>query len=782
MPIRPSDIVRARGSLWRVLAIHDGPPGCRAFRLARLPPPFPVVSRTFVEPFDRIQATRDARQPKVVSPKAATQRLVSMCASDRTWLTPTSAGECNVELLDWQLMPVVAALGGYRRRILLADGVGMGKTIQAGLLIREILNRWPEGRVLVLVPAGLRLQWRDELKAKFNLRAELVDLNWVTVRSRDAPPGINPWAEPAVVITSHDFAKQLDVLPGPELLAWNAVIVDEAHGASPGTDRAALAGAVGRRAQHLLLLTGTPHNGDDAQYKALCALAGRSNEPPPLVLTRQVDTAHARPAPSWRLLRVKPSAAERALQDVFEHYVSRLEGGANGRALTELLIHLLRKRAASSALALMRTLMRRKESLRAERPAFQAGLPWHLDGQHDDELPDAVARLPGLDSPRAESAWLGAVIEAAHRARRDDSKVTALRRLVRRVREPVLVFTEFRDTLVHLERVLRGLGPIDLLHGGMAPHERHQSVERFVSGVSRILLATDAASEGVNLHRRCRLVVMIDLPWTPTRLTQRVGRVDRFGQRRRVHAVGLTSPGSFDTLLGERLADRRTRAAAALGASAQSGDDRDQLAQSASDELRRLLRCRLLRARLDDLSRGQEARVGPQTRDDLPVIAYLRPRRASRWSGALVVVDAQLCSNEDCIDRTVVGAHVPLPVPGLRSRAAIRQFVARHVSPLQPQILRAVREHLTRRWAASTLAWHRHRSCREAPEDAARPRPPIEQLPLFGHRYQATPHSAAIDCERADEPEAEARVYERLVPSVILLREGRGHLTVPGAG
>jgi len=150
-------------------------------------------------------------------------------------------------------------------------------------------------------------------------------------------------------------------------------------------------------------------------------------------------------------------------------------------------------------------------------------------------------------------------------------------RWLSRVHEPVLIFTEYRDTLTHLHQALSRTGlPDDAiveLHGGMTRAERQTVESSFVRGPARVLLATDAASEGLNLHQRCRCVINLEIPWSPVRLEQRIGRVDRIGQARRVHALNLVAAGTHEITIVGRVRDRQQRATEALRAVATSDFD-----------------------------------------------------------------------------------------------------------------------------------------------------------------------------------------------------------------
>jgi superfamily II DNA/RNA helicase len=192
---------------------------------------------------------------------------------------------------------------------------------------------------------------------------------------------------------------------------------------------------------------------------------------------------------------------------------------------------ILSKRAFSSATALRLSIERRLALLDDDSAPWQSSLPF--EAGDDAPLLGAMA----FDRPDDEKAVLSEILSAAKRASASESKVAALRRIIRRTFEPAIVFTEYRDTLELLHNALSDLRSICLLHGGLDGYQREEAIASFNGGGTDLLLATDAGAEGLNLQRRCRLVINLELPWTPTRLEQRIGRVDRLGQRRTVHAI-----------------------------------------------------------------------------------------------------------------------------------------------------------------------------------------------------------------------------------------------------
>jgi len=155
-----------------------------------------------------------------------------------------------------------------------------------------------------------------------------------------------------------------------------------------------------------------------------------------------------------------------------------------------------------------------------------------------------VLGVPGLTDGAREQHWIATLIEQASALPRTDSKLRRLERLLRSTGERAVVFTEYRDTLDELARHLAPVAPLATLHGGLGRAERAAAIHRFNEGDARLLLATDAAGEGLNLQARCRLVINLELPWSPRRLEQRAGRVDRLGQSRRVHVVNFVAGGT----------------------------------------------------------------------------------------------------------------------------------------------------------------------------------------------------------------------------------------------
>jgi SNF2 family DNA or RNA helicase len=454
-------------------------------------------------------------------------------------------------------------------RVLIADAVGLGKTIQAGLILRQLATERESFRALVVVPASLRDQWGDELQTRFDLQANIVVAPWLARAARELPDGVSPWALPGVYICSFEFMRRPEVLRPLEDLGWDLLVVDEAHAATAGTARRAAVHAVALRSRRVLLLTATPHAGDDDDFRALCAIGSSELRPDPIVLFQRCRADVGIPGERrTTFVAVTLSNAERDVHRLLERYTSHLCAASrvSGDRHTRLLAIVLRKRALSCLSVLVRSCRRRLVVLETGRQADigeQLSLP--LDG--DERLPEdadweAILAAAGLADVARERHWLEAIVAAGDRVAGAESKIARLKKLLRRIKEPAIVFTEYRDTLVGLAEVLRTSHPdLSVLHGGMAADERCLAQKQF-NEKGNLLLATDAASEGLNLQYRCRTVIHFELPWSPARLEQRAGRVDRIGQRGGVREMILVASDTAERLVLAPLARRALRAQA----------------------------------------------------------------------------------------------------------------------------------------------------------------------------------------------------------------------------
>jgi superfamily II DNA or RNA helicase len=524
-------------------------------------------------------------------------------ADPRQLLAPFQSG---VEIEAYQLDPLARAIRMPRVSLLIADDVGLGKTIEAGLVLQELLLRYRARRVLVVVPADLQKQWRDELREKFGLEFWIVDSTLVKRLRRDRGIHANPWKAFPRLITSYDWLKRerpmrwfRETLPhGDEAhypRRWDLLIVDEAHNVAPSgggryaTDslRTQILREIVPHCEHRLFLTATPHNGYDESFAALLELLDDQRFARAIVPSRdQLRNVMVRRLKSdpdfvnWDGTRKFP---ERHVESIeVEYGPEERHAHADLRAYTELrrrrageeriekfatefVCLLLKKRLFSSPASFATTLAKHRETLagrrrRLARPSLnilRAQVDRADEPHEDDEAREAsiaeaqggaAAALKPLDAE--EQRLLDALATWAERASaRPDAKAAALLELIEGVCRPggnwnderIIVFTEYRDTQRWLNELFaaRGLtagGRTELLYGGMDDQTRARVKAAFQAEPSeapvRILLATDSASEGINLQNFCHRIVHYEIPWNPNRMEQRNGRVDRHGQRK----------------------------------------------------------------------------------------------------------------------------------------------------------------------------------------------------------------------------------------------------------
>jgi superfamily II DNA or RNA helicase len=294
-----------------------------------------------------------------------------------------------------------------------------------------------------------------------------------------------------------------------------------------------------------------------------------------LVFRRTRADAGIAAARRVHIVRVRPSHEEARMHAMLARYSETVRAEADGRDAS-LALSVLHKRALSSAWSLAQSVERRLAALAvpdrdgAEQMTLPLGDP---EGEliASDEAPSWPADLR-LSDPARERRLLSALCERARSAAARETKIAALQTLLRRAAQPAVVFTEYRDTLLHVRQRLTQ--PALVLHGGLTRDERSAVLAAFAREPRGLLLATDAAAEGLNLHHHCRLVINLELPWNPMRLEQRIGRVDRIGQRRAVHAFHLIAERTGETRLLARLRARVASAQADIGAPDPFGDER----------------------------------------------------------------------------------------------------------------------------------------------------------------------------------------------------------------
>jgi superfamily II DNA or RNA helicase len=539
---------------------------------------------------------------------AAAARLQSALGHDLLLAPLTS----NVLSLPHQFRVLQRAVSRWPVRLLLADEVGLGKTIEAGLILKELKLRGEVERVLVLAPKSVLLQWVAEMDERFGERFVLVEPgSW---SAGGLAEGANRWTEHAQVITSYDAVKPRGNGDGRRAqqnrerfadlvcAGWDLVIIDESHkvaGASPDVARHELARAIAEAAPHLLLLSATPHSGKSDAFSRLLSLldAETFNEgtllslekvTPWVVRTdkRTVVDSDGRPLFTPRvteLVRVPFTARHHLQQELYEQvseYV--LEGyrrAAEGRDTgAQLLLLLIQRLMSSSTRAVRRFLERRREALLAPSVApaedgRQQATIEALLGEAEEEVEESAAALAQTASLPGEAQDVQRLVALAARceATGPDARAEELyRRMVALAREEsdpalkCLIFTEFTATQEMLREYLEQRGyAVAILHGQLSLSERRAAQEEFRER-AQVLVSTDAGGEGINLQF-AHVVFNYDLPWNPMRVEQRIGRVDRIGQRHAVRAYNLVLENSVEARIYEVLLEKLSTILAELG-------------------------------------------------------------------------------------------------------------------------------------------------------------------------------------------------------------------------
>lgn len=483
-----------------------------------------------------------------------------------------------VDPRPYQLVPLLLALRQDPVRMLIADDVGIGKTVEAGLVASELLAQGSARRLSVLCPPSLAEQWAAELAEKFNLHAEVVLPGTVKRLERDLEYGQSVFERYPITVVSTDFIKadrrRNDfVRAAPEL-----VIVDEAHtsvsdsasGSRGRTQRFQLLQELAAdNGRHLILVTATPHSGKDEAFRNLIGLLdpalatvnlatqdGRMRLAEHMVQRRRSDVRRYLDAdtafPDDRKTQEVSYKLSEPYKELFEAVLAYVRGQVTDTTGTRMeqrvrwwsALSLLRAMASSprAAAATLQTRTRASDADTAER-ADQIGHDTVLDPPGDDvsENADLVAGSVAEEHTSTKTTRLlkDFYKQAVELAPEDDVKLKEATKLVRKLTKDgfqPIVFCRFIQTAHYVADHLRSSltkTAVEVVTGELTPEDRHARVDELAAAEqpNRVLVATDALSEGVNLQDSFQAVVHYDLAWNPTRHEQREGRVDRFGQR-----------------------------------------------------------------------------------------------------------------------------------------------------------------------------------------------------------------------------------------------------------
>lgn len=512
----------------------------------------------------------------------------------------------GVDIEDYQLDPLVRAIQMPRVNLLIADDVGLGKTVETGLIAQELIIRHRARRILVICPAALQIHWQEQMRDKFGLEFRVVDAGLMKELRRRRGIHTNPWTHFPRLITSIDFIKRerpmrlfKETLPaaGESIYPrrFDLLIVDEAHNVAPsGRGKYAMDSlrteairTLTPHFEHGIFLTATPHNGYQESFSALLELIDNqrfargipaNREQLQAIMVRRLKSELPRrwdgelqfPPRQLQEIEVQYTDAEKQVHRWLQRYTQLWkQSTANGeqKYIMEFVLKLLKKRLFSSPAAFAATLTRHEQSLKAARKSGSSAArgpstgilrqqidrveeDYAEDEPYEEAMADAVDSATRLFRPldNEEQELVDRMRRWAEQASgRPDSKAQALIRWLHEHIKPggkwsderAIIFTEYRATQNWLQTLLSNEGLADrdrlmTLYGGMDAQLRERIKSAFQANPKdspvRILLATDAASEGIDLQNHCHRLIHMEIPWNPNRLEQRNGRIDRYGQ------------------------------------------------------------------------------------------------------------------------------------------------------------------------------------------------------------------------------------------------------------
>jgi superfamily II DNA or RNA helicase len=547
------------------------------------------------------------------SDHAERTRLRILANALRIWNSNTGAfGRLDIDPLPHQLDVARRVVTSPQARWLIADDVGLGKTIEVGLILHALTQRNRCRRVLVICPSSLTRQWKEEMRGRFGRYFEIYGRDFI-------PEHVEAMRLRDNVVISLDLAKR------PENLAmlvavghWDAIVFDEAHRLGKSetgeqTERYALARALRDRAHAFLLLTATPHQGKTRRFAALLELVRPDLESEIATLAMNpeivgeiiirnrkstVTDAEGRlifRGHDTRRFSVRPSPEMVRANAALLRYLNEGYRASNaskdktlGRAIG-FVMTTYRKLASSSLAAIERALEKRLVRLESGGSSPAAVLS-EEDLEDRDDLLDLspVGSLGAFFDDEAEQ--VRAVLSQIRAARATDTKsevfVTQILQPLLQEGQSLLVFTEYRATQDYLRETIAKAMPgvvCRMINGSLGLDEKTDAVRAFNAGEARVMISTEAGGEGLNLQEACHVMVNYDLPWNPSRLVQRIGRLYRYGQTRRVQVLNLQSEDGFDSAALSLMLDRVTTIANEMAAVA--ADGRDALAADILGEL-----------------------------------------------------------------------------------------------------------------------------------------------------------------------------------------------------
>jgi len=550
-------------------------------------------------------------------------RLKVLAHAIENWNENTgSLSRLDIDPLPHQVHLVHHILASGHLNWLIADDVGLGKTIETGMLLKALEQRGQADRVLLITPAGLTAQWKEELHNKFGLSEfRVYGDNFNIEEERE-------WGMYKHVIGSIDKFKEESHLE--KLLRaehWDLVIFDEAHRLSRRqyglkydvSHRFQLANLLRTKTKSMVLLSATPHQGKPDKFQSLLMLLNpeRKAEIETLALNPEIlsemmirnnksDVTDLEgnfifKGKTTKAIRVPHDDSMKAFDESLQSYLRKgyltaSEMGQTGNAIG-FVMTVYRKLAASSAKAIHRALHNRKLRLIQESDSiYESDNLTVEDARFIGESEEQV--LAGTQTKEffdGELEQLDTLIAESEEVLKDDPKLKEFidtlipKILASNKNEKVLIFTEYKSTQEYIKSALEqqfGIGCVDLINGSMKHHERREAIRNFESD-GQFLISTEAGGEGINLQDKCHIMVNYDLPWNPMRLVQRIGRLYRYGQKHRVVVFNLYSPESMDDQIMELMQERIEQVVGDL--SSVSGEFNERLGEDIMGEVADLI-------------------------------------------------------------------------------------------------------------------------------------------------------------------------------------------------
>lgn len=520
----------------------------------------------------------------------------------------------KIDPLPFQLDAVyLHALKLPRMRFMIADDPGAGKTIMAGLIIKEMELRGLARRVLIVSPGHLKEQWKRELKDKFQSNFTIIDRGFMNAYWAESP-----WEVENQVITSIDFAKREDIRNSLWGVDWDLVIVDEAHKMAAykygkktnKTSRYKLGEVLSKISENMLFLTATPHKGDPENFRLLLDLlepgffaktgmiteAKNSNDNPLFIrrIKEQLRNFEGKPIFTKRTTysrKFQLSDTEMDLYNELSKYIIHQFNKAiaqNNRRNFVFALLLLQRRMASSIYALLRSLERKKAKYESilQNPnlltetkkinSVDQDIESDLERWEDEselerwekELQAETATLSvNLEELHAEIETLNKLIIMAKSVLDSgyETKLQELKKIMETVgEEKILIFSEAKDTVDYLIDKMRSWGySVNYIHGEM-PMDQRVEAEQIFRKKTQVMIATEAAGEGINLQF-CHMMVNYDIPWNPNRLEQRMGRIHRYKQKKDVHIFNLVADNTREGMVLSRMLEKLEHIKKAIG-------------------------------------------------------------------------------------------------------------------------------------------------------------------------------------------------------------------------